>query len=85
MSCLFCKSISRSLASVAIISDKSGCAVAEINCGGLVHVLIVPRAISHSGDGGALPRRNMGQLMGIAEQIANARHFCEGYRISVSA
>lgn len=32
-----------------------------------------------------MPGRNLDQLMGIAEQIANASHFCEGYRISVSA
>jgi len=85
MSCQFCKTVERNVASTAIYADELGYAIADLNTESSVHVLIVPRESKPAlNDTDLLRPAVLGHMLGIAAEIAKVKHLSGGYRIVVN-
>jgi histidine triad (HIT) family protein len=88
MTCPFCTSIDESIGTTAVYADNLSYAIADLNPGPAVHVMIVPRTLPN--EDGALNDTDLrdpavlGHLLGIAAEIARARQLAGGYRIIVN-
>jgi histidine triad (HIT) family protein len=90
MTCPFCTSIEESIGTTAVYADNLSYAIADLDPGPAVHVMIVPRTHSPSSENGTLNDTDMrnpavlGHLLGIAAEIARARQMAGAYRIVVN-
>jgi histidine triad (HIT) family protein len=85
MNCLFCKIIAGNIPSTAVYEDEQCYAFTDLHPQAPVHVLVVPREhINSLDETDPSDCALLGHLLWAAEEIANAKHLANGYRVVIN-
>lgn len=85
MSCLFCKIVDGTIASVPVYHDERCYAITDINPQAPVHVLVLPREhLVSLAESEASHQGLLGHLLWVAAEIARANNLPKGYRLVIN-